>query len=95
MAPPNSGRVGTLLEACEEVLQNKDGTTQPIYRFEYSVDRGDRGAALRAISIITATQEMTERRLFTMTVVAPARDWQDPEYASKLRKVTDSFKVTR
>jgi hypothetical protein len=47
---------------------------------------------LRAISNIAVQGGDT---LITMTVVAPEKEWFDGDYDAKLRKVADSFKVTR
>ena len=87
LAPEGSGRVATLVGAREETR----GAGQ-IYTFEYKVDRGSRGMPLRAISNIAVQGGDT---LITMTVVAPEKEWFDGDYDAKLRKVADSFKVTR
>merc|ERR1719330_1615512 len=47
LAPEGSGKVATLLAACEEVRGESS-----LYEFEYTIDRGDKGLPLRAISII-------------------------------------------
>ena len=87
LAPEGSGRVATLVGAREETR----GAGQ-IYTFEYKVDRGSKGMPLRAISNIAVQGGDT---LITMTVVAPEKEWFDGDYDAKLRKVADSFKVTR
>ena len=82
LAPEGSGRVGTLLTASEV---RRGG---PLYQFEYEVDRGQRGVPLRAISVIGIVDG---ENLITGTVVAPKADWTDERYATKLRKIIESF----
>ena len=82
LAPEGSGRVGTLLTASEV---RRGG---PLYQFEYEVDRGQRGVPLRAISVIGVVDG---ENLITGTVVAPKADWTDERYATKLRKIIESF----
>ncbi len=82
LAPPNSGRTATLLDAVEDV--NRGG----VYQFEYHVNRGERGPPLRAISVIAEQHGDT---LLTMTVVAPEADWENANYQAKLRTMAKSF----
>ena len=80
IAPPQSGRKATLLNASE------DGNG--IYQFEYRVQRGERGPPLQAISVLG------ERRgtLLTLNVVAPEREWSgNSKLEPKLRKIASSF----
>ena len=86
LAPEGSGKIATLLSAGEEVRG-----LGSVYTFEYKVERGDRGLPLRAISVISVQGGDT---LITMTVIAPAKDWVG-EYEMKLRRMAESFKVTR
>ena len=85
LAPEGSGRSATLLSAGED-------SARQVYQFEYTVDRGDRGPPLRAISVIAARNSDA---VVTLTVVAPSEDWRDENLASKLRKVANSFHVVR
>lgn len=85
IAPPGSGRVATLLDAV-------DDTSRSVYQFEYAVDRGERGPPLRNISVVAANA--LGDKLFTLTVVAPLKQWDDPVFASKLRKIATSFHLT-
>eukprot|EP00978_Attheya_sp_CCMP212_P004753 scaffold10422_cov55-Attheya_sp.AAC.1 len=87
LAPEGSGRVATLVAACEE-----ERGISSVYQFEYTVDRGEKRKPLRAISVIGARGGDT---LITMTVVAPAKDWENPTYEAKLRRVAESFKLTK
>lgn len=87
LAPEGSGRVATLLSARDERRDESD-----IYQFEYTIDRGEKGVPLRAISVIA---ERNGDTLITLTVVASAQDWADPVYDAKLRRVAESFKLTR
>lgn len=87
LAPEGSGKIGTLLAACEEVRGESN-----LYQFEYKVDRGDKGLPLRAISIIAVRDGDV---LVTMTVVALEREWQDEVFEGKLRKIAQSFKLTK
>jgi len=77
IAPPNSGRTATLIEA---------GQVDNVYTIEYSIDRGERGLPLHAISVLAQAGES----LFTLTVQAPDEDWRG-SYDEKLRKIADSF----
>jgi hypothetical protein len=81
LAPEGSGRVATLLKAEEDSTRN-------LYQFEYSVDRGEMGVPLRAISVVAGKNGGT---LLTLTVIAPQEDWKSEAYAAKLRKIADSF----
>lgn len=79
IARPESGRKAILLDASEQ---------NGVYRFEYRVDRGDRGPPLRSISVLA----QAERYLYTMTVIAPEKDWESSTvYEPKLRKIAESF----
>jgi len=105
ITPEGSGRVGTLLNACEE--ERRMGKS--VYQFEYRVDRDAKGLKpLRAISIIAVSgglktdgvvtggvQEARGRKLVTMTVVAPAEVWEEEEYGKRLRTVAESFQILR
>lgn len=97
LAPEGSGRKATLLSACEEARG-----ISTLYQFDYLVDRGDKGVPLRAISAIAVRKGgvmssgvvNTSSTLVTFTVVAPQKDWdEDKNYANKLRKMADSFKL--
>ena len=85
LAPEGSGRSATLLSAEED-------SARQVYQFEYTVDRGERGPPLRAISVIAARNSDA---VITLTVVAPSEDWGDEIFASKLRKVANSFHAVR
>ncbi len=87
LAPPNSGKVATLLASCEETRGASN-----LYQFEYRVDRGDKGLPLRAISIIAVRDSDV---LITMTVVSLEREWENKEFEVKLRKIAESFKLTK
>jgi hypothetical protein len=87
LAPEGSGRVAMLVAACEE-----ERGSSSVYQFEYKIDRGEKGKPLRAISVIGARGGDT---LITMTVVAPTKDWENPKYEAKLRRVAESFKLTK
>ena len=49
ITPPGSGRVGTLLNDCEEKRNVSN-----VYQFEYFIER-EKGVALRAMSIIAVS----------------------------------------
>jgi hypothetical protein len=83
LAPEGSGRTATLLNADEDVIRH-------VYEFEYTIDRGERGPPLRAISVIAGRNSDT---LITLTVVAPSEDWHDETNAIKLRKIASSFHI--
>jgi len=79
IAPADSGRKATLLDASEQ---------NGMYQFEYRVDRGERGPPLQAISVLVDDNGY----IYTLTVVAREADWRDnPSLALKLRKVASSF----
>lgn len=99
LAPEGSGRSATLIDACEERRGNNESEVV-VYQFNYRVDRGSQGVPLRAISTIavrpSSNSNIGSNTLVTLTVVAPEEDWErDDKYASKLRRVADSFKLTR
>lgn len=87
LAPEGSGKVGTLLAACEEVRGESK-----VYQFEYKIDRGDKGLPLKSISLISVRDGDI---LVTMTVVSLEREWENEEFQAKLRKIASSFKLTR
>ena len=87
LAPVGSGKTATLLAACEEVRGASN-----LYQFEYKVDRGDKGLPLRAISIIAVRDGDV---LVTMTVVSLEKDWENEVFEAKLRKIAQSFKLTK
>lgn len=79
IAPPQSGRKATLLNASEE---------NGLYSFEYRIDRGERGPPLQAISVLGQNRGS----LFTLTVIAPERDWAETSMLeTKIRKIASSF----
>ncbi|GAX22947.1 hypothetical protein FisN_24Lh242 [Fistulifera solaris] len=79
IARPESGRKATLLDASE-----RNG----VYQFEYRVDPGGGRPPLRSISVLAQAKQF----LYTMTVVAPEKDWTSSTvYESKLRKIAESF----
>lgn len=80
IAPEGSGRTAALLNAIQ------DG---PQYKFEYLVDRGQRGPPLRNIAVIAANA--AGDKLFTLTVVAPAEKWKQTKNDAHFRKIADSF----
>jgi photosystem II oxygen-evolving enhancer protein 2 len=84
LAPEGSGRTATLVNAQEDV-------NRQLYQFEYTVDRGERGPLLRAISLIAVRNGDD---LLTLTVVAPQEEWEVPSEDAKLRKVASSFHLT-
>jgi len=86
LAPEGSGRKATLLGAAE-VQAGKARA----YRFEYDVDRGEKGVPLRALSNVAVREGDV---LITMTVVAPREGWEG-EGGKRLRKVAESFRITR
>jgi len=99
LTPEGSGKVGTLLAAGEEIrgastsesTNASPSASSNVYTLEYRVDRGEKGVPLRAISVISIQDKNT---LITMTVVAPAKDWTG-DYEMQLRKMAESFKLTR
>jgi hypothetical protein len=85
LAPEGSGRTAKLIYANEDVARN-------VYQFAYTVDRGERGGPpLRAISVIGIRQSNSS--LITLTVVAPLKDWENPDTARKLERIATSFHV--
>lgn len=79
IAPPQSGRKATLLNASE---------LNGLYQFEYQIDRGDKGRPLRSISVLA----QAKRSLYTLTVVAPEEDWtSSANNEHKLRTIAESF----
>jgi hypothetical protein len=84
IAPEGSGRVATLVDAVED-------PNRSAYQFEYTVDRGEKGPPLRNISVIAS---FSSDSFYTLTVVAPAKDWDGEAYAEKLRKIASSFHLT-
>ena len=87
LAPEGSGKTATLLAACGEIRGESN-----LYQFEYKVDRGNKGLPLRAVSIITVSNSSF---LVTMTVVALEKEFQDKVFEAKLRKIAQSFKLTK
>ncbi len=74
-----SGRKAALLDASE-----RNG----VYQFEYRVDPGGGRPPLRSISVLAQAKQF----LYTMTVVAPEKDWTSSKaYEAKLRKIAESF----
>jgi PsbP len=80
IAPEGSGRTATLLGAVKEGSK---------YKFEYLIDRGERGPPLRNIAVIAASP--SGDKLYTLTVVAPAEKWKKSKYETQFRKIADSF----
>lgn len=92
LAPAKSGRNLTLLNAQEGII---DGiiSVQPVYKFEYILDRGDRDVKLHAISMIAVMKRVNESFAYTMTVVAPSDDWNKVEKGMMLEAIANSFKL--
>mmetsp|Transcript_20746 Transcript_20746/g.47097 ORF Transcript_20746/g.47097 Transcript_20746/m.47097 type:complete len:161 (-) Transcript_20746:41-523(-) len=88
LAPEGSNRTATLVSAEEEGR----GFVSAVYQFEYDVDRGNRGAPLKAISVIAAAGT---DGLVTMTVVSPKEEWNNAKKNLMLRKVASSFKLIK
>eukprot|EP00980_Cylindrotheca_fusiformis_P014542 scaffold3914_cov121-Cylindrotheca_fusiformis.AAC.11 len=84
IAPEGSGRTATLLDAFEDTNRN-------VYQFEYILTRAS-GVELRNIAVIAASR--TGDAFYTLTVVAPAKDWENEVVATKLRKIANSFHLT-
>lgn len=82
IAPEGSGRVATLLNTFADKARNA-------YQFEYILDRGTKGPPLRNIAVIAASLDGTA--FFTLTVVAPASEWETDAVSTKLRKIASSF----
>ena len=87
LAPAGSGRKATLLSVQETTTSDR----ALYYRFAYRIDRGERGVPLQAISIVAQADQSNE--FVCLTVVAPADAWQT-DFATKLNKIADSFRVT-
>lgn len=83
IAPEGSGRVATLLNALE--VNNN-------YQFEYILDRGNNKPQLRNIAVIAASSKGDA--FYTLTVVAPASEWEKEVVSTKLRKIASSFHLT-
>lgn len=66
-------------------------TGDPVLRFEYTVDRGERARPLRAISVVAGTREGDA--FVTLTVVSTEEDWKRPLVGEGLRRVVESFKL--
>jgi hypothetical protein len=103
LAPKGSGRTATLVDAVEDGVGERQ-----LYQFEYTVDRGERGPPLRAISVVCVISEVGKtassdpmappmatatRTLLTLTVIAPQKDWTGV-YETKLRRIASSFHST-
>lgn len=85
IAPEGSGRSATLLNSAEDVSRSA-------YQFEYILNRGTRGAPLRNIAVIVGSPKGDA--FYTLTVVAPAKEWEKEAVATKLRKIASSFHLT-
>ncbi|CAJ1933997.1 unnamed protein product [Cylindrotheca closterium] len=85
IAPEGSGRVATLLNSFEDKDRNA-------YQFEYILDRGSRGPPLRNIAVIAGSTKGDA--FYTLTVVAPATQWEKEAVSTKLRKIASSFHLT-
>ena len=94
------GRQVTLLSVSGDNASDRSSSS---FRFSYRVDRGESRAPLQAISIIAQKYASSDGassavaaggggELFTFTVVAPVSTWGS-DYASKLEKVADSFRL--
>ncbi|KAL3939228.1 MAG: hypothetical protein SGBAC_006017 [Bacillariaceae sp.] len=84
IAPEGSGRTATLLNTFK-----KDG--ENTYQFEYILERS-RGPPLRNIAVIAASANGDA--FYTLTVVAPASEWEKEVVSNKLRKIASSFHLT-
>lgn len=82
----NRPRPATLVSATEE---RRAGDA--VYRFEYTVDRGERARPLRAISVVAGSQEGDA--FVTLTVVSTEDEWKRPLVGDGLRRVVGSFKL--
>ena len=80
-------RPTTLISSVEEQRGEND---VPIYQFEYTVDRGERAAPLRAISVIAGCPD--GNAFVTLTVVSLDRAW-DGQGGERLRQIVKSFKL--
>ena len=86
IAPEGSGRVATLIDSTKDESRNA-------YQFEYTLDRGlQRGPPLRNIAVIVASPRGDA--FYTLTVVAPATEWEKEAVSTKLRKIASSFHLT-
>ena len=92
LAPAKSGRRLTLLNAQEGTIDGID-SVQPVYKFEYMLDRGDEDIRLHAISIIAVMKRANESFTYTMTVVAPKDDWSKADKGVILETIANSFKL--
>jgi len=86
IAPEGSGRRATLLNAFEDESRSK------AYQFEYLVERSNGAPPLRNISVVAVNNDATA--FYTLTVVAPASEWERSDYDAKLRKIAQSFHLT-
>ncbi len=80
-------RPTTLISSVEE-QRGESGV--PIYQFEYTVDRGERAAPLRAISVITGSPD--GNAFVTLTVVSLDSAWVG-QGGERLRQIVKSFKL--
>jgi hypothetical protein len=82
----NRSRPAALVAAAEE---RRGGDA--VYRFEYTVDRGERARPLRAISVVAGSREGDA--FVTLTVVSTEEEWERPLVGEGLRRVVESFKL--
>ena len=80
-------RPTTLMSSVEE-QRGENGVT--IYQFEYTVDRGERAAPLRAISVIAGSPD--GNAFVTLTVVSLDSAWVG-QGGERLRQIVKSFKL--
>lgn len=72
LAPKGSGRTATLVNAVDDLVDRQ------VYQFEYTVDRGERGPPLRAISVVCVqgggggVGNTNNRDIMTPPTAAPA-----------------------
>ena len=85
IAPEGSGREAVLLSAIEDTSRN-------VYQFEFNVDRGAKGPPVKNISVVAASP--LGDKLFTLTVVAPLKQWDDKTFDMQCRKIASSFHLT-
>ena len=81
-------RPTTLISSVEEQRGGESGL--PIYQFEYTVDRGERAAPLRAISVIAGSPD--GNAFVTLTVVSLDSAWVG-QGGERLRQIVKSFKL--
>lgn len=81
----------TLVSAVEEQRGDDINNRIPVYQFEYTVDRGEKGKPLRAISVVAGSR--AGDAFVTLTVVSPEEDWEKPLVNESLRRVVESFKL--